>query len=309
MRRRTFSRILGFILLVIAAGLWLTRPERIDAAALPEHSPDLANGEVMFWAGGCASCHAAPGAKGEAKLLLEGGLDLKSPFGTFRIPNITPSKTAGIGNWSTADFVTAMVKGTSPDGRHYYPAFPYGSYRTMRFEDLIDLKAFLDTLPSSENAVGDHQLAFPYSIRAGVGVWKMLYLDVELPQTASGDPIVERGAYLAKGPGHCAECHTPRDFIGGLNLMRWMAGAPDPEGGDGRVPNITPDGDGIGSWAANDIAYFLETGFTPDFDSVGGSMTSVQDNWSRVPAADREAIAAYLKAIPPLPSSPAPAAQ
>lgn len=267
---------------------------------MPEREPDLANGERMFWAGGCASCHAAKGAKGDDKLVLQGGLELKSPFGLFRVPNISTSNAHGIGGWSTADFITAMVKGTSPDGRHYYPAFPYASYQKMRYGDLIDLKAFLDTLPASDNEVAGHDLMFPYSIRPGVGVWKLLYLSGQpFEANPDWDATTNLGAYLATGPGHCAECHTPRDIFGGLNAERWMAGAPDPEGGKGRIPNITPHADGIGSWSAADIAFLLESGFTPEYDSVGGSMASVQENWAKLPGEYREAVAAYLKAIPP----------
>ncbi|WP_374730118.1 cytochrome c [Stappia sp.] len=293
---------LALVLLAVAAAVYLTWPERIDAAQLPAHEADLANGERLFWAGGCASCHAAPGAKGEDKLLLAGGLELKTPFGSFTVPNLSSDPQAGIGGWSDADFVTAMVKGTSPDGRHYYPSFPYASYRHMRLEDLIDLKAFLDTLPPSDARNGDHDLAFPYSIRAGLGAWKLLYLGQPAPPVPdSDDPLVARGAYLVTGAGHCAECHTPRDAFGGLDSARWLAGGPDPEGGDGAIPNITPSQAGIGGWSAADIAYYLESGFTPDFDSVGGSMASVQENWAKVPDEDRRAVAAYLKAIAPLP--------
>lgn len=300
MSKRSLSRVVGLALLAAVAGLWLTRPQHIEASAVPERVPDLANGERMFWAGGCASCHAAKEAKDDDKLLLQGGLELKSPFGLFRVPNISTSNAQGIGGWSTAEFITAMVKGTSPDGRHYYPAFPYASYQKMRYEDLIDLKAFLDTLPASDNEVAGHDLMFPYSIRPGVGVWKLLYLDGKrFRENPSWDGKTNRGAYLATGPGHCAECHTPRDIFGGLNAERWMAGAPNPEGGKGRVPNITPHPDGIGGWSAADIAFLLESGFTPEYDSIGGSMASVQENWARLPAEYREAVAAYLKAIEP----------
>ena len=113
----------------------------------------------------------------------------------------------------------------------------------------------------------------------------------------SGDPLLLRGRYLVEGPGHCGECHTPRDWTGGLKLERWLAGAPDLEG-DGKVPNITPGG--LQGWSQEDIAYYLQSGFTPDFDTVGGSMVKVQKNMAKLPAEDLDAIAAYLKAIPAL---------
>jgi mono/diheme cytochrome c family protein len=297
-RRKTLLRLAGVLIVVAAGALYATRPERV--AAVPERTPDLANGETVFWAGGCASCHAAPGATGDAKLVMAGGLGLKTPFGTFNVPNISSSADHGIGGWTTEEFLTAMVEGTSPDGRHYYPAFPYTSYRHMTGEDLIDLKGFLDTLPASDNTVAGHDLALPYAFRPALGFWKLLYLDAARPQpTQSADATVKRGAYLVSGAGHCAECHTPRDALGGLDMSRWLAGGPDPEGGDGVIPDITQSSTGIADWSATDIAYYLESGFTPDYDSVGGSMTSVQANWAKVPAADREAVAAYLKTLTP----------
>lgn len=302
MTRRTFRRLVGVFLLLIAVGLYFTRPERVDPASVPAHQADLANGERMFWAGGCASCHAAPGATGDDKLVLAGGVELNTPFGLFRVPNISPSE-AGIGGWSVNDFLNAMIHGTSPQGLHYYPAFPYGSYRNMKAEDLIDMKAYLDTLPASDNQVADHDLSFPFSWRSALGMWKLLFLDTDAPVlAANAGAEAERGAYLVTGAGHCAECHTPRNVLGGLDTAQWLAGGPNPDG-EGSIPNITPSSQGIGSWSATDIAYYLESGFTPDFDSVGGSMASVQSNWAKVPAEDRAAVAAYLKAIAPIPAA------
>ncbi|WP_029058736.1 c-type cytochrome [Stappia stellulata] len=297
-RRKSILLLAGVVLLTAAGALYLTRPERV--ASVPDRTPDLANGEAVFWTGGCASCHAAPGASGDDKRIMAGGLALKTPFGTFNVPNISSSAEHGIGGWTTEEFLTAMVEGTSPDGRHYYPAFPYTSYRHMSGDDLVDLKGFLDTLPASDNTVAGHDLAFPYAFRPALGFWKLLYLDAARPTPPqSADDLVKRGAYLVTGAGHCAECHTPRDALGGLDMTRWLAGGPDPEGGDGMIPDITQSSDGIADWSATDIAYYLESGFTPDYDSVGGSMTSVQENWARAPAADREAVAAYLKTLTP----------
>lgn len=293
-----------FVFLVIAAaiGWWLTKPETIADSSLPEYQPDAAAGERIFWAGGCASCHASPvegkRAKGEAKYLLGGGLELETDFGTFHVPNISPHADDGIGKWSTLEFVNAMQRGVSPAGRHYYPAFPYTSYIRMPLEDVMDLKAYLDTLPVVEGRVPAHELGFPWSISRGIGLWKRAYLHAD-PVTvfASPDPLVEQGQALVEGPGHCGECHTPRDGFGGLDTKDWLAGALSMEGA-GSVPNITPAGEEISGWSENDIAYYLESGFTPDFDTVGGSMTAVQEAMAELDEADRAAIAAYLKAIP-----------
>ena len=283
------------LLLLVLAALWFfSRPDPIAANAMPAHTPDLANGEMVFYAAGCAACH------GEN---LAGGLEMVTERGVFRVPNITPNPESGIGRWSRVDFVNAMQRGVSPQGKHYYPAFPYTSYARMRIEDILDLKAYLDSFPPLENNVAGHDLRFPFSIRRGVGFWKRRYLDPDPVVEADSQGVqFERGRYLVEALGHCAECHTPRDRFGGVDPSRWMTGAPNPNG-EGSVPNITPHADGLGSWSQRDISYYLESGFTPDFDSVGGSMVEVQENMARLTAADRDAIATYLKSIPALPST------
>ncbi|EPE99325.1 c-type cytochrome [Rhizobium grahamii] len=261
--------------------------------------PDLKNGEMVFWTGGCVSCHAAPGSEGDAKLTLSGGLALKSPFGTFHVPNISPDEKAGIGTWTLAQFGNAMKRGVAPNGEHLYPSFPYNSYARISDKDVNDLFGYLKTLPKSSNIAPPHELPFPYNIRLALGGWKLLYFNdeqrVALPGNA--DDKVKRGQYLVEGAGHCGECHTPRDRLGGFEADQWLAGAPNPEG-QGRIPNITPGSKTVGSWSQEDIANYLETGFTPDFDSAGGSMADVQRNLAHLPKPELEAIAAYLKAVP-----------
>ncbi|MFB2603441.1 cytochrome c, partial [Rhizobium phaseoli] len=227
-------------------------------------APDPANGQMVFWAGGCVSCHSAPGSEGDAKLTLSGGLALKSPFGTFHVPNISPDEKAGIGGWTLAQFGNAMKRGVGPGGEHLYPSFPYGSYSRMSDKDVNDLFAFLKTLPKSANVAPAHELPFPYNIRLALGGWKFLYFnDQPRVALASSDDKIKRGQYLVEGPGHCGECHTPRDALGGFEAGQWLAGAPNPEG-KGRIPDITPSSKSIGSWSEADIANYLETGFTPD---------------------------------------------
>ncbi len=276
----------------VLAFWFLTRPDLIRISELPDHIPDFANGERIFHAGGCASCHGVD---------LAGGLELKTAFGTFRVPNISPDLQEGIGAWSTLEFVNAMMRGVSPDGVHYYPAFPYASYTRMDLRDVIDLKARLDAFEPTDSRIGAHEIGFPWNLRRGIGLWKMRYLDPDLVTNGgSVDVLIKTGRYLVEGPGHCAECHTPRDRFGGLDRTRWMAGGPSPDG-EGRVPNITPHPDGLAGWTEKDIAYFLESGFTPDFDLVGGTMVEVQENIAKLEASDRAAIAAYLKSIQALP--------
>lgn len=260
--------------------------------------PDLANGERIFWAGGCVSCHAAPGAEGEAKLVLSGGAPLKSPFGTFHAPNISPDPNAGIGAWTLPEFGDAMTLGTGRNGEHLYPSFPYGSYVRLQAKDINDLYGFMKTLPASNSVAPAHELPFPFNIRLVLGGWKFLYFNDEpRVELANADDKVKRGQYLVEGPGHCGECHTPRDALGGFKPGQWLAGGPNPEG-EGSIPNITPGSKSMGGWSEPEIVEYLTSGFTPDFDSVGGSMVEVQKNMAQLPAEDREAIAAYLKAIP-----------
>ncbi len=297
-------RLLGWLLALAAAGaaafFVLTVPRRLPAAELASlPAGDPGRGEPLFWAGGCASCHAPAKAEGDDRFRLGGGQVLKTPFGNFTVPNISPDPQDGIGAWTEADFANAMLRGVSPDGQHYYPAFPYTSFTRMTPGDVADLWAYLATLPPVAGRQPGHDLSFPYSVRRGLGLWKLAFLsDAPAVTLPDADPEVARGQYLAEGPGHCGECHTPRNLAGALDTSRWLAGAPSPEG-PGRVPNITSGAGGLGDWSAADIAYFLESGFKPDFDTVGGSMVEVQENMAMLPATDRTAIAAYLKAVPP----------
>jgi mono/diheme cytochrome c family protein len=297
---KKIAAALVILALAAAAVFWvLTMPSRLPAESVAAmESGDAARGERIFWAGGCSSCHSQKGAKDEALKQLGGGLALATPFGTFHAPNISPDAETGIGNWSGEDFANAMMRGVSPQGEHYYPAFPYTSYARMQIGDVADLWAYLKTLPAVQQENLAHELPLPFQLRRGLGLWKQLFL--------SGDPVIALsspdgkqalGQYLVEGPGHCGECHTPRNVIGGAQKARWLGGGPAPEG-EGRIPNITPGGKDVGGWSEGDIASYLESGFTPEFDSVGGSMVEVQKNMARLPSADREAIAAYLKAIP-----------
>jgi mono/diheme cytochrome c family protein len=306
MLRRILGRILPGLVLAGIAGLgffwWLTIPTVVASSSLPPRTPDLVNGLTTFNAGGCSSCHAVPNQPDRLKL--GGGLAITSPFGTFYVPNISPDPNDGIGRWSEADFVNAVLKGTSPQDGHYFPAFPYPSYQHAKVEDIRDLFAYLKTLAPVSGKVRDHDVPFPFSIRRNVGVWKFLFTDGKsfVPDAAHSVPW-NRGAYLVNGLGHCAECHSPRNFLGGIVASQRFAGGPNPEG-EGWVPNITQQG--LADWSAKDIDYFLETGQTPDGDTAGGSMARVIRNTSQLSPADRAAIAEYLKSLPPVEGPPKP---
>lgn len=283
--------IVGLVLIGLvglAAGMFITRPQKIEPVRFATLTGDASDGESVFWAGGCASCHKAEGS--EDSLALPGGRRFKTDFGTFIAPNISPDTDHGVGAWSLVDFASAMLNGTSPDGAHYYPAFPYSTYTRASDQDIADLWAFMRTLPPQDRADVPHELGFPFSIRASVGGWKLLFLDDEFIKSE----VNERGRYLVEALGHCAECHTPRNLLGALDTSRWMAGAPNPSG-KGRIPGLTP---AQLDWSEADIAYYLETGFTPDFDSAGGEMTEVIRNMAKLTEEERLAIAAYIKALP-----------
>lgn len=296
--RRFFLFLLLLAAVAGGAGWWLSRPMGLEPdrlSAIAGHDADAENGKLVFHAAGCTSCHAATGASGEEALVLAGGHRLESTFGAFVAPNISPDPTHGIGSWDLEDFAQAMLAGVSPEGRHYYPAFPYASYTRMTDADVADLWAYMTTLPASDRPNDPNEISFPYSIRRGVGLWKWMYLD-DMWVAAAPSETLDRGRYLVEALGHCAECHTPRDQIGGLIIARWMGGAPNPSG-RGSIPNITP---AALNWTADDIAYYLETGFTPDFDSAGGTMAAVIKNTAELPAEDRDAIAAYVKGLAPV---------
>lgn len=291
-------RWLVLLAVIGAAGLWvLARPRPLSQSDVAGLTGDAARGEAVFHAAGCASCHMAPGATGEAQLVLTGGQRFASDFGTFLAPNISQDPVHGIGGWSLLDLANALKRGVSPEGEHYYPALPYASYARMRMQDVADLHAYLQTLPADATPSQPHELTFPFSRREAVGVWKLLYLTEAWSLPGNLTPTADRGRYIAEALAHCGECHTPRTALGGMDTARWLAGAPDPSG-QGRVPNITPAALG---WTAGDIVQYLTTGFTPDYDSVGGHMAHVVENMARLPESDREAVAEYLLAVPDAP--------
>jgi mono/diheme cytochrome c family protein len=276
---------------------WLSSPSLVLAMTQPAHTPDLANGLTAFNAGGCSSCHAVPAQPDRLKL--GGGLAIPSPFGTFYAPNISPDPVDGIGKWTEAEFVRAVTQGVSPSGSHYFPAFPYTSYAHARVEDVKDLFAYLKTLAPLSGKVRDHDVPFPFNVRRNIGIWKWIFMDGKpYPADASRSGPWNRGAYLVNSLGHCAECHSPRNFLGGIIAAQRFAGGPNPEG-EGWVPNITQKGE-LAEWSEKDIAYFLETGQTPDSDSAGGSMARVIKNTSQLSPQDRAGIAEYLKSLPPV---------
>lgn len=290
-------RWLVFLAVLGLAVFWfVTRPAPLDDAvadALP--SGDAEAGRQVFLAAGCASCHVAPdGDEAGDAPVLAGGQRFGSDFGTFLAPNISQDQTHGIGAWTDAEIARAVTEGVSPQGSHYYPAFPYTAYTKAQPQDIADLVAYLRTLPADPTPSLAHEIDFPFNIRRTLGGWKVLFMNDDWVTAQELSPEATRGRYLAEALAHCGECHTPRNLLGGLDTSRWMAGAPN-QGGPGRIPNVTP---GALDWSEADIAAYLQSGFTPDFDSAGGHMVAVVENFAQLPEDDARAVAAYLKAIP-----------
>jgi mono/diheme cytochrome c family protein len=302
MLRRVLIVVGLLIVAALVVGLILTAPKKLPASVIAaNYTPDLANGAAMFNAGNCSACHMAQGQDDRTRLA--GGLKLKSPFGTFVAPNISPDRKYGIGGWSELEFVNAMKRGVGKDGEHLYPAFPYTAYSLMTTKDVRDLFAYLKTLPPVAQPTAGHELGFPYNMRMAVGGWKLLYFH---PEEFKPDPVKSaawnRGRYLAEGPAHCAECHTPRGALGGPDLDQLYAGAPNLEAGGRFATNITPHADGIADWSEQDMVDFLKSGTDKCFNEPEG-MRSVLASTANYSDADLAALAAYIRSLPPKPGN------
>ncbi|MCR9220512.1 MAG: cytochrome c [Alphaproteobacteria bacterium] len=284
--RRT-GWIAAAVALAIAAGgagTWLIGGPTAPPRDLTDLTGDVNRGAYVARLAGCIPCHTDSEAGGA---VLAGGGPLKTEFGIFYGPNITPHETDGVGAWTLEQFAAAVTEGRAPDGSHYYPSFPYAFYTRLSDQDIVDLWAAVRSVPAVEGRAPPHDLAFPYTVRAGLGAWKRLYLD---PEPAPAD--WPRGRYLAE-VAHCGACHTPRTALGGRDADRRFAGAPTP--GGGTIPAITGAALTEAGWTVEDLAYSLVSGVKPDGDVYGGAMARVVQGgtqfWS---ATDRDALAVYL---------------
>jgi mono/diheme cytochrome c family protein len=268
-------------------------------SAAAQGAAEAKRGEYLASAGGCVGCHTES-TKGAVPFA--GGRALKTPFGTFYGPNITPHPQAGIGRWTEADFIRAMRQGTGPGGMHYFPAFPYPSFTKITDGDLRDLFAYLRTLPPNPRPSQPHDLGFPFGFRFTLAGWKWLFFT---PGAFVPDPKasaeVNRGAYLVQALGHCGECHTPRNLLGGTKKDRFLAGGKGPEGKN--IPNLTPTR--LKKLSDGELKDVLTTGMTPDGDVIAEAMGEVVTNTtSKLTPQDLAALIAYLRTLPPLPEEP-----
>jgi mono/diheme cytochrome c family protein len=292
------NRKLGALALIAASGLlafWVvSAPHPYMAADIPQHIPDLENGKLLYNIGGCISCHAS-----EADAAVPaGGKPLPTPIGVLYPPNLTPDPETGLGQWSNVDFVNAMQKGLSPGGSHLIPAFPYTSYTHMKVEDVLDIKAYLDSLPPVMNAARPNEVFALPVVRRGLGVWQLIGLDhtkfADDPnQTASWN----RGAYLVGSVGHCGECHTPRTILMTSDKSKMFQGGPHPEG-KGKVPSLRDLAGRSRYKDAKDLVLAFQNGEELGYDKMSsGGMGDVRKNIAKLPEADIAAIAEYVMSL------------
>lgn len=285
----------GFYLVMIAvacilAGYSLVLP-RLGHSTPPVTvaglTGDAERGAYLAIAAGCLTCHTDYKKKGK---LLAGGPAIKTPFGTFYGPNITPDKTHGIGGWSLEQFSKALTTGIAPNGKHYFPSFPYISYASMKPQDVADVKSYLDTVTPVTSPSRRHDLTWPFSDCNAVGAWKFLNFN----PAVSGK--MSRGAYLVKVLGHCGECHTQRDLLGGKSGLP-LAGNTGGPGGS-KVPGLRGLATDGAPWTADNIMLSLQVGMKPNGDFLGDTMAEVvEHSTAKLSDEDRSAIAKYLLSL------------
>lgn len=284
----------------VLAACTLSPPPRPFTTEPPPDPAAAARGAYLAAAANCIGCHWD---KEHGGAPFAGGKAIETPFGAYYSRNITPDATHGIGNWSEQDFRGALRNGIAPGGGHYFPAFPFPAFTGMTDGDISDTRAFLRTQPPSPTPNRPHDVSFPYDMRLTMIFWRALYFD-EGPLRPDPKRSAEwnRGAYLVRAVAHCGECHTPRTALGGRDDSRAFNGGTLYGPGEKHAPNITPDQkDGIGGWTASDIASVLKTGITPKGDVLSAPMSEVIEGTAKLTDADRQAIAIYLKSLPPLP--------
>jgi mono/diheme cytochrome c family protein len=278
------------VLVGIGVAAFLLRPVRGPERDLTLVA-DATRGAYLIRIGGCVTCHTD--AKGGGAMLA-GGLPLATPFGSFVPPNITSDPVAGIGDWTIRQFSDALSNGEGPQG-HLYPAFPYDTYTLMSDQEIVDLFAALREVPAVATPAALHSVGFPFNIRLGMVAWKNLFFH---PRRFTPDPahseVWNRGAYLANGPAHCITCHSPRNLLGGLEGGKEFSG--NPAGGTGgKAPSLLAEALTKRGYDQAGLVDALKTGFTPDFDVMGGAMGEVvRDETSLWNDEDLQAVAAYL---------------
>lgn len=299
-RRWTWGAVVAVLGLVAAGGAWWFGAGRAgepavgtDAVSLSD--PDLvARGRYLARVGDCAACHTDRGGAPYA-----GGHALPTPFGDMAAPNITPDVETGIGNWRFADFRRALHEGRGRDGKLLYPVFPYTSYTRVTREDARAIYAYLKSLPPVHRPDRPAHLRFPYSLRKGLLAWRALYFDAgEFRPDPDHSESWNRGAYLVEGLGHCNECHTTRNRLGGLDESRFLTGGMIPAQGWFAPGLSMQPGGGLEGWSRRDVVDLLKTGQSAKGTVVGPMADVVRHSTRHMTRADLEAIAVYLESLP-----------
>lgn len=268
-----------------------------DDAALTEDQLEV--GRYLATAANCAGCHTVTNGERFA-----GGPPLQTTFGTLYGPNITPSVEHGIGRWTAADFWNAMHNGQAPDGTPFYPAFPYPQYTRMTRSDTDAIYAYLMSQPAADTPSRSHELHFPYNQRRLLTVWRAMYFEPGILEAdPAHDQIWNRGRYLVEGVGHCAACHTPRNRWAANDLRRSFQGAGMMDS-NWYATALTGDVSGLGKWSTDDIVQLLRTGSSRHGTAAGPMAEVVSDSTQYLDNQDLNAIAIYLKSLPPGRQSP-----
>jgi len=286
------------------------------AAGAPARIPDAAlveRGRYLAVAGDCVSCHTRPNG-----MPFSGGRALNTPFGVIYSANITPDAGTGIGTWSETQFGRALREGIGADGKRLYPAFPYTSYTKVTDSDVSALYAYIRSLRPVRYTPPQNVMPFPFGIRVLLGAWNMLFFDAgRYVQDTTRSAEWNRGAYLIQGLGHCGSCHTPRNRLGGERTASALTGGVYLDDIADEVveekvtpmdertvrswssPNLTPARNGLGAWSFEQIVAYLKTGHNEHAGAFGPMIEVIANSTSRLSDPDLQAIAFYLKSLPP----------
>lgn len=275
----------------MGVGAFLLRPVNGPARDLAL-TGDATRGAYLLRLGDCISCHTVKGGPE-----LAGGPALPTQFGTFYGPNITSDPEHGIGRWTLAQFSRAISDGEGPQG-NLYPAFPYQHYTLMSDQEVADLFAALQATTPVATPSRPHDVGFPFNVRLALAGWQNLFFSPRRYEVdAAHSERWNRGRYLVEGPGHCVMCHSPRNWLGGIDPGTELTG--NPAGGTGgKAPALTAARLQERGYDVPALSSALTDGFTPDFDLLGSAMREViADGTSRWTAEDREAVASYLLGV------------
>lgn len=252
----------------------------------------IRKGKYLTRIGNCAGCHTAPGGAEFA-----GGHAIESDYGTFYVPNITPDRATGIGNWNADDFWAALHEGERQDGSALYPACPYPSYTNIRREDVDAIYAYLQSMPAHRNETREHRLDFPFSARSLIPAWQALFFEPgEFEADKQRNTLWNRGAYLVNGLGHCSACHTDRNAFG---VTRVDTSAPGEQVRGWYAPSLHASNEaGLQHRSTEDAATLLRTGKSGNASTMGPMADVVFDSLQYLSRKDARAMANYLRSLP-----------